>query len=159
MRLNPTYLQCLTWTKWRMIIVAALLPVTLSISGCAVTPPFDGRVEILSSSRDQSLTGADCVVTTDSGSWTVQTPGHAAVGAANGDLRVVCDKAGYRTSEVIHRSSAAHRGPGASRVGVGIGGGRGVYSGVGVSLGFGFPLAGARSDYPSRVTVDMTPLQ
>ena len=159
MRLNPAYLQSLTWVPWRMITVAALLPAILSVSGCAVTPPFDGRVEILSTARDQALTGADCVVTTDSGSWTVQTPGHAAVGAANGDLRVVCNKAGYRTSEVIHRNPATRRGPGATRVGVGIGGGSGGYRGVGVSLGFGFPFAGMRSDYPSRVTVDMTPLQ
>ena len=39
------------------------------------------------------------------------------------------------------------------------GNGMGGYSGVGVSLGFGFPLTGRRNDYPSQITVDMTPLQ
>lgn len=132
----------------------------LLASGCATKPPFDGRVEILTTSREQTLTGADCVVTTDAGSWTVQTPGHATVGDPSGDLRVVCNKAGYRTSEVIHRSRAG-RGLNASgtRVGVGVGGGLGGYSGVGVSLGFGFPLTGTASDYPSQVTVEMAPQQ
>jgi hypothetical protein len=152
MQLNPGYLK---WIKCKSVMIA----VVLSLSGCATTPPFDGRVEILTTSRDQPLTGADCVVTTNSGSWTVQTPGYATVGDPNGDLRIVCNKAGYRTSEVIHRSRAG-RGPGSdgTRVGVGIGGGLGGYSGVGVSLGIGIPLGGARGDYPSQVTVDMTPL-
>ena len=152
MRLNR---GCLKWLKWWSV----MFPVLLALSGCVTTPPFDGRVEILTTSREQALTGADCVVTIDAGSWTVQTPGYATVGDPNGDLRVVCNKSGYRTSEVIHRHSGAGRRPGATRVGVGIGGGSGGYSGVGVSLGFGFPLAGVRSDYPSRVIVDMTPLQ
>lgn len=155
MRLNPGCLTGLTSLKWSSVMLSVLLA-----SGCATKPPFDGRVEILTTSRDQTLTGADCVVTTDAGSWTVQTPGHATVGDPSGDLRVVCNKAGYRTSEVIHRSRAG-RGLNASgtRVGVGVGGGLGGYSGVGVSLGFGFPLTGTASDYPSQVTVDMVPQQ
>jgi hypothetical protein len=155
MRLNPGCLTGLTSLKWSSVMLSVLLA-----SGCATKPPFDGRVEILTTSRDQTLTGADCVVTTDAGSWTVQTPGHATVGDPSGDLRVVCNKAGYRTSEVIHRSRAG-RGLNASgtRVGVGVGGGLGGYSGVGVSLGFGFPLTGTASDYPSQVTVEMAPQQ
>ena len=156
MRLNPGFLTCL---QCRSLVLTTLLPVVALLSACATTPPFDGRVEIQSTVRDQPLAGADCVVTTDSGSWTVQTPGYAAIGAINGDLRVVCNKSGYRTSEVIHRHGGTGRRPGATRVGVGIGGGSGGYSGAGVSFGFGFPLAGVRSDYPSRVIVDMTPLQ
>ena len=153
MRRNSGYL---TWLKWRSV----MFTVVVSLSGCVTTPPFDGRIEILTTSRDQPLAGADCVVTTDAGSWTVQTPAHATVGDPRGDLRVVCNKAGYRTSEVIHRNPSG-RGLNSSgtRVGVGIGGGTGGYSGVGVSLGFGFPLAGRRNDYPSQITVDMTPLQ
>ncbi len=158
MRLNSAFLTSLSCLPWRTLVLP-VLPALLSLSACVTTSPFDGRVEILSTARDQPIDGADCVVTTNSGSWTVQTPGHAAVGEMNGDLRVVCNKPGYRTSEVIHRSSAARQGPGASRVGVGITGGSGGYTGVGVSLGLGFPLGGVRSDYPSRVTVDMTPLQ
>jgi len=153
MWLNPDCLK-------RLICRGMMTALMLSLSGCATTPPFDGRVEILTTTREQPLAGADCVVTTDSGSWTVQTPGYATVGDPKGDLRIVCDKAGYRTSEVIHRSRAG-RGLSSdgTRVGVGIGGGLGGYSGVGVSLGIGLPVGGARGDYPSQVTVDMTPLQ
>ena len=153
MRPNPAYLQRLNWRSM-------MFPVMVSLAGCVTTPPFDGRVEILTTSRDKPLVGADCVVTTNSGSWTVQTPAHATVGDPNGDLRVVCNKEGYRTSEVIHRSPGG-RGLNSSgtSVGVGIGGGLGGYSGVGVSLGFGFPLTGRRNDYPSQVIVDMTPSQ
>jgi hypothetical protein len=156
MRLNPGGLTRLTWLKWWGVMLMVLLA-----SGCATTPPFDGRVEILTTSQEKPLTGADCVVTTDAGSWTVQTPGHATVGDPNGDLRVVCNKAGYRTSEVIHRSRAGRglNASGTPRVGVGVGGGFGGYSGVGVSLGFGFPLTGTASDYPSQITVDMAPQQ
>lgn len=155
MQLTPGFLTRLSCMRSKTL----LLPVLLSLSACATSPPFDGRVEILSTARDQPLEGADCVVTTDAGSWSVQTPGYARVGTPNGDLRVVCNKAGYRTSEVIHRNDAARRGSGATRVGVGIGGGSGGYTGVGVSLGFGFPVLGQRRDYPSRVTVDMAPLK
>ena len=84
MRLNR---GCLKWLKWWSV----MFPVLLALSGCVTTPPFDGRVEILTTSREQALTGADCVVTTDAGSWTVQTPGYATVGDPNGDLRVVCN--------------------------------------------------------------------
>lgn len=155
MRLTPGFRTRLCRMRWQPLS----LPVLLLLSACATSPPFDGRIEILSTARDQPLEGADCVVTTDAGSWSVRTPGYAQVGAPNGDLRVLCNRAGYRTSEVILRNDAAPRRSGATRVGVGIGGGSGGYSGVGLSLGFGFPVAGARGDYPSRVTVDMTPLQ
>lgn len=155
MLFNQMHLKSSTCAAW----LAPVLMMCLLLSGCAVTPSFDGRIEILSTSRDKALTDAECVVSTDAGSWTVNTPGYADVGTAQGDLRIVCNKAGYRTSEVIHRNRTARLSPGGTRVGVGIGGGRGTYSGVGVSMGFGFPLGGARSDYPSQVTVDMTPLQ
>lgn len=154
MRLHPGHLRRPQCAPQQIL----MLPVLLMLCACATTLPFDGQVEILATSRDQPLTGAECIVTTDSGNWTVQTPGQAPVGAVNGDLRVVCNKAGYRTSEVIHRNSGGRLSSGATRVGVGIGGGVGTHSGVGVSLGFGFPVAGGRSDYPSKVIVDMTPL-
>ena len=153
MQLNPGSLK---WLNCRSVMIASVL----SLSGCATTPPFEGRVEVLTTYREQQLAGADCVVTTESGSWTVQTPGYATVGDPNGDLRIVCDKAGYRTSEVIHRNQTGRSlGSGGTRVGVGVGGGLGGYSGVGVSLGIGIPLGRGRSDYPSQVTVDMAPLQ
>ena len=131
----------------------------LLLSSCAGLPNDDGKLEVLTMSRSQAVTGAECVVETGAGKWTLITPGSTSVGRPAGDLRVVCNKEGYRTSEVIHRAGS---GTGSStRLGVGIG--RGVSigsgSGAGISLGMGFPLGGGPNSYPSQVVVDLTPLQ
>lgn len=133
------------------------LPLIALLASCASTKPADGRIEIQSTAGSQPLEGAQCEVETGAGKWTVSTPGSVQVGEPQGDLRVVCNKEGYRTSEVVFRRSG-RSGPGASSVGVGVGGGFGGYSSVGISLGFGFPLSSARTSYPSQVVVDMTPL-
>jgi hypothetical protein len=70
---------------------------------------------------------------------------------------VVCNKEGYRTSEVVFRRSSNPGLLSASGVGVGVGGGFGGHTSMGVSLGFGFPLSSGRTTYPSQVVVDMTP--
>lgn len=129
------------------------------LASCASAPPRDGRVEILTTAGSQPLEGASCVVETGAGIWNMTTPGFVQVGPPQGDLRVVCNKEGYRTSEVLFRGAAP--GAGGSRlpsVGIGVGGGFGGYSNVGVSLGLGFPLSGSGVDYPARVVVEMAPL-
>ena len=137
---------------WISLVATALL------ASCASTPSFDGRVEVLTTSRSQPLSGADCVVETGAGVWNVSTPGVATVGQPQGDLRVVCSKQGYRSSEVLFRHGATGRGLGAPTVGLGVGGGFGGNSSVGVSLGLGFPVSGSGAAYPAQVIVDMTPL-
>lgn len=131
----------------------SIILTTLLLTACTSLPPYSGKVTILSTTKSQPLEGAMCVVETGAGRWTVQTPGTVTVGQPAGDLRVVCDKEGYRTSEVIHRGQG--RGS-ATRMGVGIAGGSG--GGVGISLGMGIPVSGWRDDYPEQVLVDMTPL-
>lgn len=134
------------------------IPLMSLLVSCASTTPFDGRIEILSTSRSQPLEGALCEVETGSGKWTVTTPGSVQVGQAQGELRVVCNKEGYRSSEVLFRGAGDGISRGASRVGVGLGGGFGGHTSMGVSLGFGLPLSTGRKTYPSQVIVDMTPL-
>jgi hypothetical protein len=136
-----------------MLRVSIILT-TLLLTACAGMPPYSGKVTILSTTKSQPLDGATCVVETGAGRWTVQTPGTVTVGQPAGDLRVVCEKAGYRTSEVIHRAQGSSGS--ATRLGVGIAGGSG--GGMGISLGMGFPVSGWRHDYPEQVVVDMTPL-
>ena len=139
--------------------IASIVLTSALLAACASTPPRDGRVEILSTAGSQALDGANCVVETGAGIWNVTTPGFVQVGPPQGDLRVVCNKEGYRTSEVLFRGGTA--GAGGSRlpsVGIGVGGGFGGYSSVGVSLGLGFPLSGPGTDYPARVVVEMAPL-
>ena len=109
-----------------------------------------------------STLGLPSDVSTLAGQWPLQTPASVMVGEPNGDLRVVCDHPGHRSSEVVYRlpgSSLGGIGNSGTRVSVGVGGGTfGSTSGVGVSMGIGFPLGGVRQRYPSQLTVDLTPL-
>jgi hypothetical protein len=122
-----------------------LLPVLLA--ACATTGSSGGNVTIETMAGGQPLPGANCVVSTNSGSWNVQTPATLNVGTANGDLRVVCNRDGFRTSEMVFRPS----GPLGSSVGLGVGGG----SSVGVGVGLSVPIALGSGGYPSRISVDM----
>ena len=125
-----------------------LLP--LAIAACATTGSGDGVVTIETASRGQALNGANCMVSTGSGNWNVVTPASVNIGSASGDLRVLCNKDGFRTSEIVFRPSN----PYGSSMGVGVGGGGGH---VGVGVGLSFPIRFGGGTYPSRVTVDMNP--
>ncbi|HEY8606361.1 MAG TPA: hypothetical protein VIM12_04505 [Noviherbaspirillum sp.] len=126
-----------------------LLPIALA--ACATTGAGGGGMSIETTSRGQAVTGASCMVSTNAGSWNVVTPATLEGVSANGDLRVVCNKEGYRTSEVLYRPSN----PLGSNVGLGVGGGGGH---VGVGVGLNFPIRVGGGSYPSRVTVDLNPL-
>lgn len=125
-----------------------LLP--LAIAACATTGSSDGVVTIETATRGQALAGANCAVSTGAGNWNVVTPASVNIGNASGDLRVLCNKDGYRTSEIVFRPSN----PYGSSMGVGVGGGGGH---VGVGVGLSFPIRLGGGTYPSRVTVDMNP--
>ena len=131
------------------------------LCACSSTPQRpEGQIDILTTAQGTPLSGAECTVDTGAGNWKVVTPAVVNVGEPRGDLRVVCNRAGFRTSEVLVRGGAGGYTPGGTRVGVGVGGGSwGSHSGIGISLGFGFPLSGgSRSHYPAQVLVEMTPL-
>jgi hypothetical protein len=125
-----------------------LLPVALV--ACATTGAGNSNIAIETTSRGQSLPGANCMVSAGTSNWNVMTPASVNVGSAGGDLRVVCNKDGYRTSEMLFRPSS----PLGSSVGLGVGGGSGN---VGVGVGLNFPISIGGGTYPSRVTVDLNP--
>jgi hypothetical protein len=126
------------------------------LSACSTLPPYSGKIAISTTSLSQPVTGASCELRTDAGKWTIITPAIAPVGQIAGDLHVVCELQGYRTSEVIFRSGA--RGLQSSRVAVGAAGGSGGGGGcVGLSIGFGLPLGDTQFSYPNAIVVDMTP--
>lgn len=127
-----------------------ILSLPFALAACATTGS-SGNVVIDTVSRGQTLPGANCVVSINRTSWNVTTPITLNVGSADGDLRVVCDKEGYRTSEVIYRPSM----PYGSNVGFGIAGGSG--GNIGVGLGMSMPVGAARGSYPPSVTVEMNP--
>jgi hypothetical protein len=125
-----------------------LLPVALA--ACTTTGSNGGNIAIETAAHGQPLIGANCVASTGSGRWNVMTPATVAVGSANGDLHVVCNKDGYRTSEMIFRPSGSY----GSSLGLGAGGGGGH---VGVGVGLSVPVTIGRSGYPARITVEMNP--
>jgi hypothetical protein len=125
---------------------------TLALAACATTGTGNS-ITIETASKGQPLPGVNCAVRTNSGSWNIVTPATVGLGSTNGDLRVLCDKPGYRTSEFVF-TPTGHYGSGSS-VGIGLGGGGGhVGFGVGLSMPVSF---GSSGGYPSKVTIDMNP--
>jgi hypothetical protein len=127
-----------------------LLPIALAACATTGSGGSGSGITIETVSKGQAVPGASCVVSTHGGNWTVTTPATVDVGGVNGDLRVVCNKEGYRTSELVFRPYSG--GPYGSSVGLGVGGGSGN---VGVGLGLSVPLSLGGRGYPSRVAVDM----
>jgi len=125
-----------------------ILSLPLALVACATTGSSGGNIAIETTSRGQAVAGAHCAVSTNAGNWSVTTPGSVNIGSASGDLRVICQKDGYRTSEMVFRPSS----PTGSSVGLGVGGGGGN---VGVGVGLSFPISLGGGTYPSRVTVDL----
>lgn len=122
--------------------------------GCATVASDNGHVLIEATSDNQQLEGARCVVKTDGSRWDVITPADVLIVAADGDLHVVCNKPGYRTSEVVYRAPSGLNSPG---VGIGAVGGSGGIGAIGVGLGVNLPQTfGAKEKfYPSRVLIEM----
>lgn len=127
-----------------------ILLMFIALAGCATTGSSGGAISVETIARGQPVPGATCAVMTNSGSWNVLTPGTVTVGSASGDLRVLCNKEGYRPSELIFRPSN----PLGSSVGLGVGGGGGN---VGVGVGLNFPIRVGGGTYPSRITVELNP--
>jgi hypothetical protein len=127
-----------------------ILMLSFAVTACATNGSGDGSLAVDTTSRGQILAGASCVVKTDAASWTVITPAIIAGVMPTSDLRVVCDKPGYRTSELIYKPDARTGGS----LGIGVGSG-GRHTGVG--FGFNMPIATGNGGYPARVTVDMNP--
>jgi hypothetical protein len=131
----------------------------MTLAACATQPALPaGQLQVVTLAQGKPFAGAECVVSNLSGSWQVTTPGMVMLGEPNGDLRVVCNHPGYRSSEVIYRLPVGALSSSGTRVSVGVGGGSfGTSSGVGVSMGLGFPLGSSKQRYPAQLTVDLTP--
>ena len=80
----------------------SMMTMTLAVGACA-TPPVSNDLGIETASGGQFLPGANCTVQTVEGIFNVVTPATVPARNTPGDLRVVCDRPGYRTSEVVYR--------------------------------------------------------
>ena len=129
--------QCLL----RASLPALTLGVAVCVMGCTTTAPDIPGVLIETAARGQPLTGVACTAVIDNTRWDMVTPAMISLGDARDALRIVCNHAGYRTSELIFRptSMSAAASPG---------------------HGDGLPLYGGSigARYPKRLTIDMNAL-
>lgn len=130
----------------------SFLILPLLLAACATTGPDEGGASITTASNGQQVDGASCVVTTRSARWNIITPATLTLGRGDGDLRIICNKPGYRASELI---LPPYGQPSGSSMGLGVGGGSGN---VGMGLGFSFPLSTGGGYYPGQIIVNMNPL-
>ena len=130
----------------------SILVVSFLAAACATGGVDRNRVSVETVSKNQMITGARCTANNNNGSWELVTPGYIDVKGTNGDLRVVCNKEGYRSSEFVFRPAPSS----STSLGLGIGGGGGrVGGGVGLSI----PIGGTPGNvYPQRISVEMTAL-
>jgi hypothetical protein len=117
------------------------------LGGCATMDAGEPGILIDTAAHGQPLPGAACTAVIEGMHWEVVTPAVIAVGEARGELHVVCNHPGYRTSELIFRPASATSG-----LVLGFSG-----SGAGFGGGLGLPLSPTASRYPKRLTLDMNP--
>ncbi|MBC7499501.1 MAG: hypothetical protein H7315_03240 [Herminiimonas sp.] len=108
---------------------------TCALAACASTVSDDGALLFQAQAHGEPLIGANCIVSILVGSRPLVTPAAVSTSAQGGDLRVICNKPGFRTSEYWFRANAM-RGTGSS---FGVGTGLGSGGGFGVGLGVGMP--------------------
>ena len=83
---------------------------TLLLAGCAGMQAVVPEILIETAARGAPLNGAACVAMIADTRWDVVTPGRIALGDAHGTLRVVCNHAGFRSSELIFRPAGTSTG-------------------------------------------------
>lgn len=74
----------------------------LLLGGCASTASVP-RILVETAARGQPLAGVACTAVIGTQRWDLTTPATIVVGDASGELRIVCNMAGFRTSELIFR--------------------------------------------------------
>jgi hypothetical protein len=149
------------WSRGRSAAAHGLALLALALAACAPLAPRSNRIAIETASGGAAVTDAECVVGNGSVGMTVKSPAVVEIARGNGDLHIVCNKPGYRRSEVLFQSGAA--GFSGSSVSFGIGASSGGWNRGGVDLGLGMTQVlpgkdGAVGEYPARIVVEMTPL-
>lgn len=141
-------MQALIGIRTRVVRLAMFLPVFLT--GCVSTSPGEQGILLETAAQGQPITGASCVATIGTLRWDVTTPAVLAVGGARGELHIVCNQPGFRTSELIFHPETNATSGGSASFGSG-----GYGSGFGLSIGF--PLSSAAAPYPKRLVIDLNP--
>jgi hypothetical protein len=116
-----------------------LLCPVLALAGCS--DAFDSNLEsvtVVTESNTGPVTGAECILSNDSGTWIVGSPGSVTVHRASEQLTVTCGKPGYRTATVVESSVTD-------------------YGAVFVQGVLASTISGSAWNYPQLITVPMTP--
>jgi hypothetical protein len=129
----------------KAIVVSGLL--ALSLQGCASIvsgSTLSLSLETKSATGDE-VSGANCKMVNDKGTWFVVTPGSVSVHRSLADLSILCTKDGFQPANNATPSSTK-----------GVAFGNILFGGV---IGVGVDVAsGAAYDYPTLIPILMTPL-
>lgn len=128
----------------RSTLTLAVATAAVSVlSGCAsITGGSTQVVSVQTTQGGKSLSGAQCTLVNDKGTWFVTTPGTVPVHRAYDDLNVKCEKEGSEPGILTVKSSTKGMAWGNILAG-------GV---IGAAVDMG---TGAAYDYPSLLTVSM----
>jgi hypothetical protein len=112
-------------------------------SGCAsIVSGHNQSVSVETRHSGQSITGANCTLTNNKGTWFVTSPGSVTVHRSFQDMTVNCEKAGDQPGALTVKSSTK-----------GMAFGNILFGGV---IGAGVDIGtGAAYDYPPLITVEM----
>ena len=126
-----------------MTAIAAMLAVA-SLSGCAsIVNGVNQPISVETRLNGEPLVGAACKLSSNKGTWFVNTPGSVTVHRGFQDLVVECTKSGVPTSNDLIASSVK-----------GMAFGNLLFGGlIGVAVDSG---NGAAFDYPELITIDMS---
>lgn len=88
------------------VIVVSVLAAIGALGGCAsITSGTSQTIAVETARNDQAVTGANCRITSDKGTWNVVTPATFEIPKSSSDARIVCEKAGEPKGEAVAKSS------------------------------------------------------
>jgi hypothetical protein len=91
----------------RFIYLAIISPAILFQFGCAsITGSRNQPISVTTTHEGAPITGANCSLVNDKGTWYVRTPGSVMIQKAYGDLSVSCKKEDSHVGASIFKSSA-----------------------------------------------------
>lgn len=127
----------------KKLYVVGVLAVTAFTSGCAsIVSGHNQPLSVESRIKGAQVTGANCKLSNDKGTWYVATPGSTVVNRSFNDLAIHCEKDGINPGALAVKSTTK-----------GVAFGNILFGGV---IGAGVDMAsGAAYDYPSLITIEM----
>ena len=127
-------------------LLAVLVLPFVAMSGCAsIVDGSSQSLSVNSVANGKDISGANCTLTSNKGTWYVTTPGSVTVHRGYDALNIKCTKDGFQPAVETVKSSTK-----------GMAFGNILFGGI---IGAGVDMkTGAAYDYPNLITVSMTPV-